>query len=227
MSELLEAGDGAWRHESSYVDKGVELGEGTKVWHFCHIQSGAAVGRNCSLGQNVNIGSDVRIGDNVKIQNNVSVYTGVSIEDDVFLGPSCVFTNVLNPRSQVDRKSLYEITLLRRGATIGANATIVCGTTVGRYAFVAAGSVVVRDVPDYALVIGNPGRQKGWMSRHGQRLEFSGVEGEAECRESGLRYRLLEGHVSCIDLEEDAPLPQHLKTGRQRYTAYRSSGQTG
>jgi len=161
-----------FKHESAFVDEPCTIGAGTKIWHFCHVQSGARIGQKCILGQNVNVANDVVIGDNVKIQNNVSVYTGTVIEDDVFLGPSCVLTNVTNPRSQVVRHSLYERTLLRRGCTIGANATVVCGTTIGRYAFVAAGAVVTGDVPDYALVLGVPAKPHGWMSRHGHRLAF-------------------------------------------------------
>src|SRR5262249_8187422 len=147
------------------------IGEGTKIWHFCHIMAHSRIGARCILGQNVLVSSDVTVGDNVKIQNNVSLYTGVEIEDDVFLGPSCVFTNVSNPRSQIVRRDRYEKTLVKRGATIGANATIVCGTTIGQYAFIAAGTVVTKDVPDYALMMGVPARQVGWMSRHGYRLD--------------------------------------------------------
>ena len=157
-------------HESSYIDEGAHVGTGTKIWHFCHVMSGARIGENCNLGQNVFIQSDVIIGSNVKIQNNVSVYTGVVIEDDVFLGPSCVFTNVINPRSQINRRSEFQHTLVRRGASIGANATIICGGTIGRYAFIGAGAVVRGDVPDYALMLGVPARRSGWMSRHGHRL---------------------------------------------------------
>ncbi len=158
-----------FKHESSYVDEGADIGAGTKIWHFCHIQK-AKIGERCVFGQNVNVADGVVIGSNVKVQNNVSIYTGTVIEDDVFLGPSCVLTNVTNPRSQINRHSLYEKTLIRRGATIGANATIVCGVMLGRYCFIAAGSVVTKDVPDYALMVGNPARQKGWMSRHGHIL---------------------------------------------------------
>jgi UDP-2-acetamido-3-amino-2,3-dideoxy-glucuronate N-acetyltransferase len=159
-----------FKHESAYVDEGAEIGDGTKIWHFSHVQKGAKIGECCVIGQNVNVDGGTVIGNNVKIQNNVSVYTGIVIEDDVFLGPSCVLTNVTNPRSQVSRHSLYEKTLIRRGATLGANCTIVCGVTLGRYCFIAAGSVVTKDVPDYALMVGNPARQKGWMSRHGHIL---------------------------------------------------------
>jgi len=157
-------------HESSYIDEGCEIGDGTKIWHFTHVMPGARIGRGCNIGQNVVISPRVVIGDNVKIQNNVSVYTGVVLEDDVFCGPSMVFTNVINPRSHVSRRDEYRQTLVRRGATLGANATVVCGYVVGRYAFVGAGSVVTRDVPDYALVVGNPGRVTGWMCECGVKL---------------------------------------------------------
>jgi UDP-2-acetamido-3-amino-2,3-dideoxy-glucuronate N-acetyltransferase len=212
---------GVMIHESAFVDAGCEIGEGTRVWHFCHVQAGARLGRDCSLGQNVYIGGDVRVGDNVKIQNNVSVYTGCEVEDDVFLGPSCVLTNVTNPRAQVDRRALYERTRFRRGATVGANATIVCGITLGRYCFVAAGSVVTKDVPDYALVVGNPARQRGWMSRHGHRLADPDVDGVMTCPESGLCYREDAGRLHCLDLDEDAPLPPDLARGQQHYDDYR------
>src|SRR6267378_5540044 len=168
-------------HESAYLDEGADVGAGTKIWHFSHVMKGARIGEKCVIGQNVNVDGGTIIGNNVKIQNNVSVYTGAVIEDDVFLGPSCVLTNVTNPRSQVNRHSLYERTILKRGCTIGANATIVCGVTVGRYAFVAAGSVVTKDVPDYALVMGNPARQAGWMSRHGHRLSDADFAGVMKC----------------------------------------------
>ena len=161
---------GVFIHESSYVDDGAVIGDGTKVWHFCHVMPGAIIGERCSLGQNVVVMSGTRIGDNVKIQNNVSIYEGVELEDDVFCGPSMVFTNVINPRSHVSRKHEYQRTLVRRGATIGANATIVCGVTLGEYAFIGAGAVVTRDVRSFALVTGVPGRQVGWMCRCGERL---------------------------------------------------------
>lgn len=160
-----------FKHESSYVDEGAEIGEGTKIWHFCHVMSGAKIGKNCSLGQNVNIGGKAIIGDGVKIQNNVSVYDNVVIEDDVFCGPSCVFTNVINPRAFVERKHEYKQTVIKRGASIGANATIVCGVTVGEYALIGAGSVVTKDVPAYALVYGSPARVRGKVDKEGNILE--------------------------------------------------------
>lgn len=190
------------------MDEPCEIGAGTKIWHFSHVLKGARIGERCVLGQNVSVAGDVVIGNNVKIQNNVSLYTGVILEDDVFCGPSCVFTNVVNPRSQVVRHHLYEPTLVRRGATIGANSTIVCGATIGRYAFVAAGAVVRGDVPDYALMLGVPARRKGWMSRHGHRLEKFNSEGIALCPESGWRYKEIEpGVMRCLDWPEDEPLP--------------------
>jgi len=204
-------------HESAFVDDPCEIGAKTKIWHFCHVQSGAKIGKACILGQNVNVANHVVIGDNVKIQNNVSVYEGTIIEDDVFLGPSCVLTNVTNPRSQVIRKSLYERTLIRRGATVGANATIVCGVEIGRYAFIAAGCVVTSNVPDYALIVGVPGRQRGWMSRHGVPLR-AGADGIMVCPESGYRYREgAPGGVRCLDLDEDLPLPADKALGTAYY----------
>ena len=205
-------------HESSYVDEGAAIGKGTKIWHFSHILSGAKIGEHCNLGQNVSIAGGTVIGNHVKVQNNVSVYEGTVIEDDVFLGPSCVLTNVTNPRSQVIRKALYEKTLIRRGASIGANATVICGITIGRYAFIAAGAVIARDVPDYALMIGVPARQKGWMSRHGHVLKDPGPDGVYACPESGLRYREVEqGVLRCLDLDEDDPLPENLSVGKFFY----------
>ena len=205
-------------HESSYVDEGAEIGKGTKIWHFSHILGGAKIGEYCNLGQNVSIAGGTVIGNHVKVQNNVSVYEGTVIEDDVFLGPSCVLTNVTNPRSQVLRKSLYEKTLIRRGASIGANATVVCGITIGRYAFIAAGAVIAKDVPDYALMIGVPARQKGWMSRHGHVLKDPDPDGIFTCPESGLRYKEVEqGILRCLDLDEDASLPEALATGKVFY----------
>jgi UDP-2-acetamido-3-amino-2,3-dideoxy-glucuronate N-acetyltransferase len=210
---------GYFAHPTATVDPGAVIGKGTKIWHYSHIQGAARIGANCVLGQNVNV-DGVVIGNNVKIQNNVSLYTGVVVEDDVFLGPSCVLTNVSNPRSQVNRHSLYEKTVIRRGATIGANATIVCGITVGRYAFVAAGAVVTRDVPDYALVKGNPARQAGWMSRHGQTLRADST-GSFRCPEAGLRYELDgTGKLHCLDLDEEAPLPTELARGKKAYREF-------
>jgi UDP-2-acetamido-3-amino-2,3-dideoxy-glucuronate N-acetyltransferase len=179
-------------HPSAVVDVGARLGDGCRVWHFAHISAGARIGRDCSFGQGVYVGDDVTIGDNVKVQNNVSVYDAVTLEDDVFCGPSMVFTNVYNPRSAVPRKSEYRRTLVRRGATLGANCTIVCGTIIGEYAFVGAGAVVSRDVTDFALVVGVPARRIGWMSRHGERLDLPATGcGEATCPATGERYRLI------------------------------------
>ena len=181
-------------HPTAIVDEGARIGEGTRIWHWVHVSSGASIGRNCSLGQNVYVGNKVVIGDGVKIQNNVSVYDNVTIEDDVFCGPSMVFTNVYNPRSAVERKSEYRDTVVRRGATMGANCTIVCGVTIGEFAFVGAGTVVNRIVPAFALVVGVPGRQIGWMSRHGERLALPlAGEGFATCPHTGDRYRLTGG----------------------------------
>lgn len=209
-------------HESSYVDDGARIGANTRIWHFSHIMPGAIIGARCNLGQNVVIASGVVIGDNVKIQNNVSVYGGTTIEDDVFLGPSCVLTNVTNPRSQVNRQALYEPILIRRGATIGANATVVCGITIGRYAFVAAGSVIARDVLDYALIMGVPGKQMGWMSRHGHRLARPDTDGTMICPESGYRYQLQGDALKCLDLDEEASLPSVLSTGNKSYDEFKS-----
>lgn len=211
-------------HPTAIIDPPSEIGGGTRIWHFVHICAGARLGRDCSLGQNVMIGDNVQIGDRVKIQNNVAVYTGVTIEDDVFLGPSSVLTNVSNPRSQVVRRSLYERTLIRRGATVGANATIVCGITLGRYAFIAAGSVVTKDIPDYGLVLGVPGRLRGWVSRHGHPLRKPDPKGVYTCPESSLRYQEIDGRLRCLDLEEDAPLPAALATGRKTYRDFHPTG---
>lgn len=208
-------------HPTAIVDDGADIGAGTKIWHFSHIFGKAKIGKNCSFGQNTMVADNVIVGDNVKVQNNVAIYTGTVIEDDVFLGPSCVLTNVTNPRSQVLRRSIYESTRIQRGTTIGANATIVCGTTLGRYCFIAAGAVVAKDIPDYALIVGVPGRQKGWMSRHGHPLQFN-TEGKAVCPESGLVYRLEDNNrVHCLDLKEEDPLPEELAVGKLAYDAYK------
>ncbi|MFY4730944.1 acyltransferase, partial [Nitrospira sp. BLG_2] len=205
-------------HESAFVDEPCRIGAGTKIWHGAHVMKGAEIGERCNLGQNVCIGNDVKIGSNVKIQNNVSVYTGTEIEDDVFLGPSCVLTNITNPRSQVVRHALYEKTIIKRGATIGANATIVCGVTIGRYAFIAAGAVVAKDVPDYALMVGMPARQQGWMSRHGIRLPPPDKEGIMVCPESKFRYKeVSKGFLKCVDLDEEEPLPAEMAVGKVTY----------
>ncbi|NUQ25848.1 MAG: N-acetyltransferase [Saprospiraceae bacterium] len=182
-------------HPTAIVDEGAQLGEGCKVWHFCHVMPGAKLGKGCNLGQNVFVANGVVLGDNVKVQNNVSIYEGVTCEDDVFLGPSMVFTNVYNPRSAVNRKNEYLPTHVGKGATIGANATIVCGIRIGQYAFIGAGAVVNKDVPDHALVVGNPSRQIGWMSRHGERLHFD-AEGRATCTGSGEHYLLINNQVT-------------------------------
>lgn len=209
-------------HESAYIDQPCEIGAGTKIWHFCHVSAGAQLGEGCNLGQNVFIASGVVLGQRVKIQNNVSVYTGTVIEDEVFLGPSCVLTNVTNPRSQVNRQKLYETTLLKRGCSIGANATIVCGVEIGRYAFVGAGAVVAGNVPDYALMLGVPAKQAGWMSRHGQRLPAPDAEGTMTCPESGYRYQEVEpGRLKCLDLDEEAPLPADLAQSEHSYDYFK------
>jgi UDP-2-acetamido-3-amino-2,3-dideoxy-glucuronate N-acetyltransferase len=181
-------------HPSAIVDEGASIGADTRIWHWVHVSSGARIGAGCSLGQGVYVGNDVQVGDNVKIQNNVSVYDAVTLEDDVFCGPSMVFTNVYNPRSAVARKDQYRRTLIRRGATLGANCTVVCGVTVGRYAFIGAGAVVQRDMPDFALAVGVPARQIGWMSRFGERLDLPMAgEGEAVCPHTGDKYTLSGG----------------------------------
>lgn len=203
-----------FKHKSAYVDDGAQIGKGTKIWHFSHIHSKAQIGEKCIFGQNTNVADDVIIGNNVKVQNNVSIYTGTIIEDDVFLGPSCVLTNVSNPRSQVLRHSLYEETVIKRGATVGANATVVCGITLGRYCFIAAGTTVTKDVPDYALIMGCPGKQKGWISRHGHILKNPDKDGIMICPESSFRYKEIKsGILKCLDLGEDEPLPEKLKIG--------------
>jgi len=224
-------------HESSYVDDNVCIGDNTKIWHFCHVLAQCNIGSGCSFGQNCVVGPRVNIGNNVKVQNNISIYEGVEIEDDVFLGPSCVLTNVTNPRSQVLRKSLYEKTLLKRGCSVGANATIVCGITIGCYAFIGAGAVVHSDVPDYALMLGVPAKQKGWMSRHGHVLKNSDAVGIMVCPESGLRYQtqsvdgasLIDDSqpkiknqkpstvLICLDLDESESLPSEMAVGSVKY----------
>lgn len=205
-----------WKHESAYVDEPVDIGEGTRIWHFCHVQTGARIGKRCTFGQGCNVAGDVVIGDDVKVQNHVSIYTGTIVEDGVFLGPSCVLTNVTTPRAEVNRRALFEPTLLRRGSTVGANATIVCGVVVGRFAFIGAGAVVTSDVPDYALVVGVPARQVGWVGRHGAALRARRADGALVCPESGLGYREVEpGVLRCVDLAEDEPLPVALRVGRR------------
>ncbi len=184
-------------HETAIVDEGCEIGAGTKIWHFSHIMPHCKIGENCNIGQNVVISPEVVLGKNVKVQNNVSIYTGVICEDDVFLGPSMVFTNVINPRSAINRKNQYSKTTVKKGASIGANATIVCGHDIGSFAFIGAGAVVTKHVPDYALVVGNPARQTGWMSEFGHKLTFD-KNGKASCEESGEMYLLKEGNVSKV-----------------------------
>jgi len=209
-------------HPTAIVADGAAVGRGTKIWHFSHVMKGARIGENCIFGQNCHIANDVLIGNNVKIQNNVSVYTGAVIEDDVFLGPSCVLTNVTNPRSQVNRHSLYEKTIFRKGATVGANSTIVCGVELGRYSFIAAGAVVTKNVPDYALMVGSPARQIGWMSRHGHRLTTADDAGVMTCPESGYRYQEdASGRLRCLDLDEEAPLPAELAKGTRTYDEFK------
>jgi UDP-2-acetamido-3-amino-2,3-dideoxy-glucuronate N-acetyltransferase len=184
-------------HETAVVDEGCNIGKGTKIWHFSHIMTGAEIGENCNIGQNVVISPGVRLGRNVKVQNNVSIYTGVVCEDDVFLGPSMVFTNIINPRSAVIRKEQYIRTIVEKGASIGANSTIVCGNKIGRYSFIGAGAVVTKEVKPYALVVGNPARQTGWMSEYGHKLQFD-TYGIAICSEGGEKYKLEGGNVSKI-----------------------------
>ena len=181
-------------HETAVIDQGVEIGTGTKIWHFSHIMTGSVIGENCNLGQNVVVSPEVTLGNNVKVQNNVSIYTGVICEDDVFLGPSMVFTNVINPRSAIKRREEYLKTIVGKGATIGANATIVCGNDIGSFAFIGAGAVITKEVPSYALIVGNPGKQVGWMSEYGHRLEFDD-SGRATCSESQEEYIFEENRV--------------------------------
>jgi UDP-2-acetamido-3-amino-2,3-dideoxy-glucuronate N-acetyltransferase len=182
-------------HESSYVDGNVKIGDGTKIWHFCHIMDGCQIGEGCNLGQNVVISPGVKLGNDVKIQNNVSVYTGVICEDGVFLGPSCVFTNVINPRSFIERKNEYKDTIIKKGASIGANVTIICGNNIGKYALIGAGAVVTRNVGDYALIVGNPGKQIGYVCKCGERIEFKA--GKSVCKACGLKYKIEEDKVIC------------------------------
>ena len=209
-------------HETAIVDEPCQIGKGTKVWHFSHIMKDARIGAGCNIGQNVFIGSGVEVGNFVKIQNNVSIYSGTVVEDYVFLGPSCVLTNVMNPRSEITRHGLYEKTFFRRGATVGANATIVCGVELGRYCFIGAGSVITRDVADYALMVGSPGKQIGWMSRHGVKLPQADSEGIMVCPESGFRYKEVEaGVLRCLDLDEEAQLPQEHRVGKKFYKDFK------
>ena len=185
-------------HETAVIDDGCEIGEGTKIWHFSHIMPNCNIGKKCNIGQNVVVSPNVVLGNNVKVQNNVSIYTGVICEDDVFLGPSMVFTNVINPRSAVVRRNEYLQTVVKKGASIGANATIICGNNIGQFAFIGAGAVVTKEVLPYALVIGNPSKQVGWMSEYGHRLDFN-ENGMATCPESGVAYQLVDGRVKKID----------------------------
>lgn len=191
----MTQGKAYFAHPTAVIDEGCEIGAGTKIWHFSHIMSNCKIGMNCNLGQNVVVSPDVVLGDNVKVQNNVSIYTGVICEDDVFLGPSIVFTNVVNPRSAINRRNQYAKTTVRKGATIGANATIVCGHNIGRYAFIGAGAVVTKGVANYELVVGNPARHAGWMSEYGHKLSF-GTDGTAVCPESKEAYMLENGKVT-------------------------------
>ena len=185
-----------FKHSSSYIDSPCEIGEGTKIWHFSHIMKNSVIGKNCNIGQNVVISPNVILGNNVKIQNNVSVYTGVICEDDVFLGPSMVFTNVINPRSGINRQNEYMQTIVKKGASIGANSTIVCGNNIGKFAFIGAGAVITKEVPDYALVVGNPAKQIGWMSEFGEKLNFN--NNICVCNKTGARYELINGLVNKI-----------------------------
>ncbi len=186
-----------FKHETSVIDAGCQIGDGTKIWHFSHVMPNAVLGKNCNIGQNVVISPNVTLGNNVKVQNNVSIYTGVICEDDVFLGPSMVFTNIINPRSAVIRRDEYMRTVVKKGASIGANATIVCGNDIGEYAFIGAGAVVTKEIPAYSLWVGNPAKQIGWVSEYGHRLEFND-KGEANCPESNQQYKLEENKVSRI-----------------------------
>lgn len=204
-------------HSSAIVDEPAEIGEGTRVHHFCHVSAGSRLGKRCVLGQNVFVAANVTLGDDVRVQNNVSLYEGVTIEDLVFLGPSVVFTNITNPRAEINRRGKFERTRVCRGATVGANATILCGVTIGAYAFVGAGSVVTKDVPPYALVMGVPARRTGWMSRHGQKLGPPDEEGIMVCPESGLRYRHRERGLECLDVNENASLATEGRIEGENY----------
>jgi UDP-2-acetamido-3-amino-2,3-dideoxy-glucuronate N-acetyltransferase len=199
-------------HPTAVIDSPCEIGRGSKIWHFCHIMAGAKLGERCILGQNVFVATHVQLGNNVKVQNNVSIYEGVVLEDDVFCGPSMVFTNIRNPRSQVIRKGQYLQTLVRRGATLGANSTIVCGVTIGQFAFVGAGAVITKDVPDFALVMGVPGRIVGWMSAYGERLPDFDAEGYATCPATSDRYRLVDGVVRRLTRDSEAILVNGTNT---------------
>jgi UDP-2-acetamido-3-amino-2,3-dideoxy-glucuronate N-acetyltransferase len=209
-------------HPTAIIDQPCEIGGGTRIWHFAHICAHANIGNHCVFGQNTMVAEKVRIGNNVKVQNNVAIYSGVEIEDDVFLGPSCVLTNISNPRSQITRKHLYEKTLIRRGASIGANATIVCGTTIGQYALIGAGAVVAGDVPDYALMLGVPARQKGWVSRHGHPLKANAA-GEYICPETGWVYLLKNGTLHCRDWPEDKSLPPQFSEGKKGFQEFKDA----
>lgn len=213
-------------HPTAIVDADCKIGAGTKIWHFVHVCSGARIGARCIFGQNVMIGNNVTIGNNVKVQNNVAIYTGVTVEDDVFLGPSCVLTNVTNPRSQVNRHSLYEKIRIRRGATVGANATIVPGVTLGRYCFISAGAVVTKDVADYALMVGVPARHSGWMSRHGHKI-VPGPDGVLRCPESGLTYKeTAPGLLRCVEVDEEAALDSAMTVGKRSYDEFKTGTRT-
>lgn len=197
FTHFMSNEQGYYAHPSAIIDEGCKIGAGTKIWHFSHVMPNCVIGENCNIGQNVVISPEVVLGRNVKVQNNVSIYTGVQCEDDVFLGPSMVFTNVINPRSAINRKNQYAKTIVKKGASIGANATIVCGHDIGRFAFIGAGAVVTKTVPDYALVVGNPARQTGWMSEYGHKLQFDS-SGRAMCPESQEQYQLTNGVVTKI-----------------------------
>ncbi len=223
-SNPTTSGSSYYRHESAFVDEPCEIGEKSQIWHFSHVMRGARIGRECVLGQNVFVASSASLGDRVRVQNNVSIYDGVTIEDEVFLGPSCVLTNVTNPRAGIKRRAMLENTRLKRGATLGANATILCGVTVGRHAFIGAGAVVTKDVPDYALITGVPGKRTGWMGRHAQKLvrDQRGAAGYWVCPESLFRYFEENGTLRCLDLHEDAPLPPSQATSPRPYARSRA-----